>query len=230
MRVAFVIDGFNLYHSVKAAERDLNAKLRWLDVPRLCQTIVSSSFGRSANLGEIHYCSALAKHLEHRKPDVVARHKTFIAALEAHGVNIHLAKFQKKDRLVTLAETKVQFQPLRKWFRIPLSRVRIKMRLHEEKRTDVTMACIVMELLHQNRADAIAIMSGDTDIIPAIETAKRLYPDVVYHACFPYKRHNREFLNAVSQHNTIGSGLYKSHQFPASVPSASGPIVKPAEW
>jgi hypothetical protein len=103
MRVCFLIDGFNLYHSVRAAERDLGTgPLRWLDLPALCSTLVSSAIGPGAKLSGIHYFSALAKHLEARKPDVVRRHRTYIAALEANGVEVYLANFKKKDRSETL--------------------------------------------------------------------------------------------------------------------------------
>lgn len=38
-RVAFLVDGFNLYHSVKAAERLMpDSQLKWLDIPALCES------------------------------------------------------------------------------------------------------------------------------------------------------------------------------------------------
>ena len=38
-RVTFIIDGFNLYHSVCDAERDLKgASTKWLDIKSLCSS------------------------------------------------------------------------------------------------------------------------------------------------------------------------------------------------
>jgi hypothetical protein len=55
VRVCFLIDGFNVYHSVRAAERRLGGEpLRWLDLPGLCSTLVRSTVGPGAELSSIH--------------------------------------------------------------------------------------------------------------------------------------------------------------------------------
>jgi hypothetical protein len=75
-RATFLIDGFNLYHSVKLASYALGlneAGTKWLDLTSLCQSYLHL-FGKSAVLHEIYYFSAFAKHLEASKPDVTARH------------------------------------------------------------------------------------------------------------------------------------------------------------
>ena len=62
-RVAFFIDGFNLYHSVKAAEQLLcNKAVKWLDVHALCDSCLHQIGGR-ARLTQIHYFTAFAEHL-----------------------------------------------------------------------------------------------------------------------------------------------------------------------
>ena len=96
-RVAFIIDGFNLYHSICDAERDLgsSSSTKWLDIRSLCLSYIYL-FGKTAVLSEIHYFSALAKHLEASKPDVTERHSEFIKCLEATGVMTQLNRFKKK--------------------------------------------------------------------------------------------------------------------------------------
>jgi hypothetical protein len=38
-RTSFFIDGFNLYHSVRAAEKLLpNRQLKWLNIPSMCKS------------------------------------------------------------------------------------------------------------------------------------------------------------------------------------------------
>jgi len=78
-RITFLIDGFNLYHSAKSASVALNLNesgTKWLDIAGLCRSYLHL-FGRTAALHEIHYFSALAKHLEATKPDVTARHALY---------------------------------------------------------------------------------------------------------------------------------------------------------
>src|SRR5216683_3165229 len=140
MRVRFLVDGFNLYHSILAAERHLKSgPLRWLNIRGLCTTIVHSAFGPGYTLEGVHYFSALAKHLEQSKPDVVQRHRTLIAALESTGVEVTLANFKRKDRLKNLDEVRLQVSPFKRWFTIPTRRVRLAYRTHEEKETDVAI-------------------------------------------------------------------------------------------
>ena len=84
MNTAFLIDGFNFYHSLKKFER----KLRWFDYNGYCR-----HFMRSADkLQSITYFTALARWL----PDRVARHEVFIEACKARGIHVVLGKFKEK--------------------------------------------------------------------------------------------------------------------------------------
>lgn len=96
-RVAFIIDGFNLYHSVRDAANDMggNASTKWLDIKSLCSSYIYL-FGKTASLTEIYYFSALTKHLEASKPDVTRRHQNFIQCLEATGIITELNRFKRK--------------------------------------------------------------------------------------------------------------------------------------
>lgn len=232
MRVCFLIDGFNLYHSVRAAERDLvTGPLRWLDLPRLCSTLVSSTIGPGAKLSGIHYFSALAKHLEARKPDVVRRHRTYIAALEANGVNVYLANFKKKDRSETLDRIRIRIQPFHRWWRLPIPWIRVAMKIHEEKQTDVAIAAKLFELLHQKKCDSAIVMSGDTDIAPAIRAARRLFSPATVGIAFPYRRHNRQLQRLATTSVKISASLYQQHQFPSQLILPGGrQINKPSVW
>jgi hypothetical protein len=232
MRVRFLVDGFNLYHSVKKAEAQLGAgPLRWLDIWKLCQTIVQSSFGPGHTLAGVHYFSALATHLEPQKPDVVRRHRTFISALESTGVEVTLSSFKRKDRLKNLDEMRVQVLPFRKWITIPTRRVRLQYRTHEEKETDVAIACKLLELLGTGTCDSAMLLTGDTDIAPAIRTAQLLYPAQEVGVVFPFSRHNRDLERLVKRHVRLSPQLYASNQFPPTVPGRKGRIItKPPNW
>ncbi len=123
---------------------------------------------------------------------VVRRHRTYIDALKSTGVDVTLAKFKRKEHLKALAEMRVQITPVRRWFKIPTRLVRLSYRTHEEKETDVAIACKLLELLSQSHCDAVVVVSGDTDIAPAIRTARLLYPHADIGIAFPVHRHNND--------------------------------------
>ena len=47
---------------------------------------------------------------------------------------------------------------------------------YEEKETDVAISVTLLELLFQDAADIIVLVTGDTDLAPAVRTAQRLFP------------------------------------------------------
>src|SRR4051812_19600996 len=101
-RVTFLVDGFNLYHSLRSASIALGldeAGTKWLDLAALCRSYLHL-FGRSARLHEIH----------------------------------------------------------------------------EEKETDVALGSKLLELFITDSCDRAVVITGDTDIAPAVRTAKRLFP------------------------------------------------------
>lgn len=76
-RVIFLVDGFNFYHSIVEASRDLSgAKMKWLNISSLCESYLHV-IGKQAHIERIYSFSALATHLIHHLPDKVERHKLF---------------------------------------------------------------------------------------------------------------------------------------------------------
>ena len=68
-RITYLIDGFNLYHSLKDAQRDLGGpSTRWLDLNSLFKMYTASVFGRNYQLEQILYFSAFATHRDSRNP------------------------------------------------------------------------------------------------------------------------------------------------------------------
>lgn len=90
-RVTFLVDGFNLYFSVRHAEAALRAShLHWLDVSGLLSSFLYL-FGRGAILAEIHFFTALPFHRHRYDPGIVHRHERHLQALKTSGVQIHIA-------------------------------------------------------------------------------------------------------------------------------------------
>lgn len=84
MHTAFLIDGFNFYHSIKGLRR----QLRWFDYVGYCRHFMRAN----DTLKSITYFSALATWL----PDKVERHRVFVEACAAKGIHVVLGKFKEK--------------------------------------------------------------------------------------------------------------------------------------
>src|SRR3954453_10007217 len=216
-RTAFIIDGFNLYHSVVDAGDRLNASTKWLDISSLCDSYLYR-VGGNAKMQGIYYFSASAHHLSPVNSGVVARHLRFVKCQRASGVTVQLARFKKKDI----------------YFRVEGDmgeRVKGRVRRHEGKETDVAIAAKLFELLISDTCDTVILVTGDTDIAPACRTAQRLFPEKQIGFAFPFNRKNDELAGLASLWFVIDENQYVSHQFadPLTLPSGEK-VSKPASW
>jgi uncharacterized LabA/DUF88 family protein len=142
---------------------------------------------------------------------VIARHKHYVNALSAAGVIVELGRFKKK--LIRCLHCKKEF-------------VR-----HEEKETDVAVALKVLELFALDIADRVVLITGDTDLAPAVRTAKRLYPVRKVCFAFPWNRKRDELEKlADSPCISISREAYRSHQFADPVVLGGKSYDKPASW
>ncbi len=210
-RVAFLVDGFNLYHSIKQAINDGRAtKGRWLNIKQLCQSYLSI-IGRDAVLSETHYFSAIATHIP--DPATAVRHKLFIQALESTGVRVILGNFKRKK------------------FRCKIAGCGQESWGYEEKESDVNIALTLLEVFFQDRCDTAVLVSGDTDLCCALRKAKLLFPQKKLGVAFPYGRFHNELKSLADYHWQIRPDQYEKHVLPDVVHLATGgQITKPATW
>jgi len=231
VRVAFIVDGFNLYHSIKDAEKMVPARpQRWLDLRAFCESYVRN-FGRAAMLEDVYYFSAIAAHLEPAKPDISRRHQTYLDALAATGVHVSLANFKVSNRYFSFRQCRFRIWPFRRFIRVPLPRCTVLVQRAEEKETDVAIATKLFELLHTNAADAVVLVTGDTDLLPAIRTARRLFPTILIGVCFPFKRHNADLKRSVVRSFKVRKEQYAVYQLPDPISLPNGHVIrKPPPW
>ena len=91
-----LIDGFNIYHSVVEACKDLKGiSTKWLNLHSLCSSYLHV-IGNNAQIKNIYYFSALATHLQSISPSKIINHKLFLNALKSVNVKIHLGRFKRK--------------------------------------------------------------------------------------------------------------------------------------
>jgi hypothetical protein len=88
----------------------------------------------------------------------------------------------------------------------------------------------LIEVLYSNQCDTAVVMSGDTDIAPAIRVAQRLFPERTVAIAFPFGRKNRELAQLVPISFQIARKQYVRHQFPALVNVSGRAIRKPDGW
>ena len=213
--VCFIADGFNLYHSLRQVERLRNSRCHWLDLPALCGSYLPL-IGGGATLGSVYYFSALASHVETHHPGTVARHKAFIEALEARGVTVEIGSVQRPRGLCDLC---------------PECDRRIHLTRHEEQETDVRIAVKLLEVVANGTCAAVAVITGDTDLVPAVAAARRLQPRVDVYMLFPTHRSNRAFDGVATGSFKIAAGQYVRYQLPDPVTTTDGRVIpKPAGW
>lgn len=206
------MDGLNVYHSLRQGIEDGGGSLKWLDLHALCQSYVASGlFGPTATLERVVYFSAFATFLTPSNPGVVARHRTYVSALEASGVELVIGRFKWKPRWCPICRKQTPG--------------------HEEKETDVSIAARLLEICFTGAAETVVLVAGDTDLLPAIRTARRLAPEIQLWVAFPYKRFNQELREACNGHFRIRRHAYARHQLPNPVVGRNGrQIAKPTPW
>jgi hypothetical protein len=92
-RVCFLVDGFNVYHSItEALDLTPAASMKWLDLLGFCRSFLPH-IGRDATLERVFYFSALAEW----RPDKAARHTLYTQALRSTGVVVQMGRFKEKD-------------------------------------------------------------------------------------------------------------------------------------
>jgi uncharacterized LabA/DUF88 family protein len=204
-RVAIYVDGFNLYHSlVEIAKTSPKANsVKWLDI----RSLVNNKMTRkNYSIVSIKYFSALYPNNNKKQ-----KHKKYLRVLEDSGVEIIMGKFKRKD--VHCKQCDRVFQT------------------HEEKRTDVNIALHVLNDAYRNSYDTAIIISGDTDLIPAIELVKHNFSSKKVGIYAPNDRSNNELKNVADFVSNIRKHQIEASLFPDSYISSDGKkYTKPEEW
>jgi len=172
-KVYFLVDGFNLYHAL-----DTNPswhKFKWLSLKRLAQCYILGS----DTIEGIEYFTTLATW----DPVKVARHRLYIKANEDEGATVTYGEFKRKDRRCHLCK---------KVFRT-----------FEEKQTDVNIALRLFELAVQDRYDKAVIVSGDTDLLPAVKAVQRTFPAKKIGVVIPIGRASEDFKRQADFHHKM---------------------------
>lgn len=197
-RVITYIDGFNLYHAVDDLK---DQPLKWLDLWALSESLLR----QNETLKAVNYFSAFATWL----PAPFARHRTYVAALQARGVTTIMGKFKEKPRSCRACGAK--------WMG------------HEEKETDVHIAVRLVADALLNDFERAIVISADSDLAPALRVIRQHQPGKELLVVAPPGR----FGNArdLGPKLELAKGRIRKCLLPAQLLDAAGnPIIRPVEY
>lgn len=195
-RVALYVDGFNLYHALAGLEAN---HLKWVNLWKLGQLLIKP---KSQTLVSVCYFSAFADHLKGTEKEAsIHRHRAYIAALEAKGVEFIEGNFAR-----------------RKWHYSGGPRYRATWKKHEEKQTDVAIGVRVMTDAFRDRFDTALIVSNDTDMLPLFRAMAAEFPlKSALTISTPERAHHQTLINAASGHGRIKRSQVEKALFGARV-------------
>jgi uncharacterized LabA/DUF88 family protein len=205
-RVASVIayvDGFNLYHGIHEKFR---RRYLWLDLETLVHRLRPND-----QIVAVKYFTAHVLD----DPGALARQRTYLSALAIHSnglVDVVHGRYQRKDKTC------------RQCGNVSPS--------YEEKETDVNIAVSLVADTANKASDIALIISADSDLCPAIRTARTLNSQRGMIAAFPPKRSSFEIRTLLPRAFTIAAADLRNSLLPdVVVDAASGSAhQRPGKW
>ena len=200
------VDGFNLYYGALRG-----GPYKWLDLAKY--------FSLLRNDDEL-------QHVRYFTAQIVGptanNQSSYLLALETLPlVTIYLGKFKSKQIHCQVPGCAYNGN---KRFSVP-----------EEKRSDVNIAIHMLHDAYQNQCDRFVLVSGDSDLVPAINMIKAQFPKkqvIVYvPSRSPVRGAAVELRSAADKDRSLPLALLKHAQLPAKIADGSGGwIRKPASW
>jgi uncharacterized LabA/DUF88 family protein len=206
-KIVFFVDGFNLYHALDYFQTGPDhfqyRKYKWLNLQKLASLFV----GRLDSLQEVLLFTAFATWDSAK----VARHKLFVRANESAGVSVVYGEFKRKEKRCSLCHR-----------RYPS---------FEEKQTDVNIALSLLQYAITDRYDRAVIVSGDTDLIPAIKAVRATFPAKQVGVILPIGRSSEDLLKHADFKYKMREHHLSSSRFPNQIKLADNSVLNcPITW
>jgi uncharacterized LabA/DUF88 family protein len=197
------VDGFNLYHGLRAR---YERRYLWLDLVRLVHRIRPGD-----RVVSVRYFTALVRD----DPAALRRQQTYLAALAAGGAGILevvLGRYQSKS--------------------VSCRRCGHVWTSYEEKETDVSVAVSLVADAARAASDLALIVSADSDLCPAIRMARRVNPRRGMIAAFPPRRSSFEIRSLIRGAFTIAAADLRNSLLPDAVidPATGRSYRRPTSW
>lgn len=211
-RVIVYIDGFNLYHGIEAAGW---SNYLWLDLCSLSRKFLK----KDQCLVKVKYFTAEASDLSQRE-----RQRIYWEALRTlSDLKIILGKFSRPRN------KRCQNPECHKWLKCSYCEEKYKTP-PTEKKTDVNIVTeLIVDTLVDDNCDVAIIVSGDSDLTPAIKKVVSRQKQVTI--AFPPERFLNDIANAGSlPWKNVECDHLKDSQFPDEVISEKKILKRPSEW
>jgi uncharacterized LabA/DUF88 family protein len=191
-RVIVYIDGYNLYHGLRAAKLHSS---RWLDLRRLAANLLKP--GQRLEL--VRYFTTRVRN----DPGAAQRQAVYIDALHARGgIEIDFGHFLSKT--VTCRSCRNSWQQ------------------NEEKKTDVNIAVRLLDDAYDDRVGVAIEMSGDSDLVPPVESIRARFPAKRLIVAFPPQRHSAELQRVADASFRISNRNIRASRLPDPVNTPAG--------
>jgi len=201
-RAAFYVDGFNLYHSIRDLRDD---RLKWLSLTRLANMLIPS---RDEAVVSVKYFSALAHR---RGQESVARHRSYVSALEAEGVRCILGRFKNQPRHCRACGSRWQHP--------------------EEKETDVNIAIQMVADGYRDRYDVCYLISADTDLVPPLQMLRADLPEKELVAVSPPNRPHGQHIRSLAHRSLkLNRNQIARCRLPEEISFGQRTIICPSEY
>ncbi|MFC9127268.1 NYN domain-containing protein [Streptomyces sp. NPDC057099] len=207
------VDGFNLYYGMRAK---YGHRYYWLDLAALVRRLRPND-----TLVKVRYFTAMVR----AEPSAAQNQRVYLDALAAHNrgeVDITLGRFTEKRPRCGRCRTGWQCAC------IP-SRV---YRTYEEKATDVAIGSRLVEDSALGASDVALIISADTDLVPAVESARRVDPNRAIYLALPPGNMSPSANFAGVGYFNINETALRACQLPPVVPDVTQGALyqRPAKW
>ena len=203
-RVIAYIDGLNLYYGLRGA---YGRKYMWLDIPG----IITSVLDDSDNLAGVRYFAGSMSSDEH-DPGRAARQQTYLEALESClGVSVTMGSHSRWAETCPACGHTVHRST--------------------EKKTDVNIAIAMVEDAYEDRFDMAVLVSRDADLIGAVTTVQRRFPEKMVALAPPPGHRSTELLEAAARVIRIKERRYRRNQMPDEMIKPDGYVLRrPDTW
>lgn len=201
-RVIVYIDGYNLYYGLRAV---FGERHKWLDLQALSESFLKPGM----ELVKVKYFTAITKSA----PGSRQRQEVYLKALQAHcdKLEIYYGRFLSKTKKCKHCGA-----------RSPS---------FEEKKTDVNIACQILNDVHLDSYDCCYIISGDSDLVPPLQIISENHPDKHTIVAHPPKRKSTELCKIANGWFAISKQKIKLNQLPEMVLTPRGnELTRPMRW
>lgn len=176
---------------------------RWLDLQALAREIA----GGKSLITAVHFFTAFYPG----EPQKRQRHEDYLDALRLRGVTPVIGTFRRKEKYCRACK-----------------QVSVG---YEEKETDVNIAVSLFKFACLDAYDKALLLSGDSDLLPAIRAVREVYPEKQVQVVFPPgHRYTHALRQAAHSCIRINNGHLLRNQLPDPVIGGGRIIRKPQSW